>query len=90
MSGTITPDRVLVNPRTRAEERLHVLETLRGHETTPVRDAVAGDFLAVPRLNGTKTGDTLAPKGSPVVVSLPAPEAPAPAGEPAAAEPTAV
>jgi len=77
VSGTITPDLVLVNPRTRAEERLHVLETLRGHETTPVRDAVAGDFLAVPRLNGTKTGDTLAPKGSPVVVSLPAPEAPA-------------
>jgi elongation factor G len=77
VSGTITPDLVLVNPRTRAEERLHVLETLRGHETTPVRDALAGDFLAVPRLNGTKTGDTLAPKGSPVVVSLPAPEPPA-------------
>ena len=41
VSGTITPDLVLVNPRTRAEERLHVLEALRGHETTPVRDAVA-------------------------------------------------
>jgi elongation factor G len=74
VSGTITPDLVLVNPRTRAEERLHVLEVLRGHETTPVPDAVAGDFLAVPRLAGTKTGDTLAPKGSPVTVVLPDPE----------------
>ncbi|HXQ19238.1 MAG TPA: elongation factor G [Acidimicrobiales bacterium] len=74
VSGTITPDLVLVNPRTRAEERLHVLEVLRGHETSAVRDAVAGDFLAVPRLAGTKTGDTLAPKGSPVVVVLPEPE----------------
>ena len=27
----------------------------------------AGDFVAVPRLNGTRTGDTLAPKGQPVV-----------------------
>jgi elongation factor G len=76
VSGTITPDLVLVNPRTRAEERLHVLEALRGHETTPVRDAVAGDFLAVPRLSGTRTGDTLAPKGSPVLVALPDPEPP--------------
>src|ERR1700722_7584453 len=31
----------------------------------------AGDFVAVPRLNGTRTGDTLAPKGQPVVVPPP-------------------
>ena len=28
---------------------------------------VAGDFVAMPRLNGTRTGDTLAPKGQPVM-----------------------
>ena len=37
----------------------------------------AGDFVAIPRLNGTRTGDTLAPKGQPVTV--PPPHLPAPA-----------
>jgi len=77
VSGTIRPDVVLTNTRTRSEERLHVLELLRGHATAPVTEAVAGDFVAVPRLAGTRTGDTLAPKGSPVSVPIPAPEPPA-------------
>ena len=77
VSGTIRPDIVLTNTRTRSEERLHVLELLRGHSTSPVTEAVAGDFVAVPRLAGTKTGDTLAPKGTPVSFPLPAPEPPA-------------
>jgi len=74
VSGTLRPDMVLVNSRTRAEERLHVLELLRGHHSSPVDEAVAGDFVGVPRLGGTRTGDTLAPKGKPVVVVLPEPE----------------
>jgi elongation factor G len=77
VSGTIRPDVVLINTRTRSEERLHVLELLRGHATSPVTEAVAGDFVAVPRLGGTRTGDTLAPKGSPVSFQLPPPEPPA-------------
>ncbi len=77
ISGTILPDTVLTNTRTRAEERLHVLEVLRGHATSPVEEAVAGDFVAVPRLSGTKTGDTLAPKGQPVAFPLPDPDPPA-------------
>jgi elongation factor G len=77
ISGTIRPDVVLVNTRTRTEERLHVLESLRGHTTGQVTEAVAGDFVAVPRLVGTKTGDTLAPKGQPVSFSLPDPDPPA-------------
>ena len=77
LSGTVTPDTVLTNPRTRADERLHVLQQLRGHEAVPVEEAVAGDFVAVPRLTGTATGDTLAPKGTPVRFVGPAPEPPA-------------
>ncbi len=77
ISGTILPDTVLTNTRTRTEERLHVLEVLRGHATSPVEEAVAGDFVAVPRLSGTKTGDTLAPKGQPVAFPLPDPDPPA-------------
>jgi elongation factor G len=76
LSGTVRPDAVLTNPRTRAEERLHVLQTLRGHEASPLDEAVAGDFVAVPRLAATRTGDTLAPKGTPVEVMVPEPEAP--------------
>ena len=77
VSGTLQPDAVLVNPRTRDEERLHALQSIAGHATAPATSVPAGDFVAVPRLNGTRTGDTLAPKGQPVVVPPPALPAPA-------------
>jgi elongation factor G len=77
LSGTLTPDTVLVNTRTRDEERLHALGTLSGHATTPTTSVSAGDFVAIPRLNGTRTGDTLAPKGQPVSIDFPAPPPPA-------------
>ncbi len=72
LSGTIEPDAVLVNSRSREEERLHGLQSIAGHTTAPATAAAAGDFVAVPRLNGARTGDTLARKGQPVVVSPPA------------------
>jgi len=71
ISGTLEPDAVLVNSRTREEERLHALQVIAGHATAPATTVSAGDFVAVPRLNGTRTGDTLAPKGQPVVVTPP-------------------
>jgi elongation factor G len=77
ISGTLTPDTVLINTRTRGEERLHALQSLSGHATQATSSVVAGDFVAIPRLNGTRTGDTLAPKGQPV--SIPPPQLPPPA-----------
>jgi elongation factor G len=74
VSGTIRPDTVLTNPRTHADERLHVLQLLRGRETEPLTAAQAGDIVAVPKLSNTGTGDTLAPKGTPVVIPVLAPE----------------
>jgi elongation factor G len=74
VSGTIRPDTVLTNSRTHGDERLHVLQLLRGKETEPVPEAQCGDIVAVPKLSDTVTGDTLAPKGTPVVVPAPAPE----------------
>ncbi len=68
VSGTIRPDQVLANPRTHAEERLHVLELLRGKDAEPMPEVQAGDLFAVPKLSDTATGDTLAPKGTPVAV----------------------
>ena len=71
VSGTLQPDAILVNSRTRDEERLHALQSIAGHTTAPATSIAAGDFVAVPRLNGTRTGDTLAPKGQPVSVAPP-------------------
>ncbi len=72
VSGTLQPDAVLVNSRTKSEERLHALQSIAGHATAPATTVAAGDFVAIPRLNGTRTGDTLAPKGQPIVVPAPA------------------
>ncbi|HTZ09766.1 MAG TPA: elongation factor G, partial [Acidimicrobiales bacterium] len=74
LSGTIRPDSVLTNPRAHADERLHVLQLLRGKEAQPASEAQAGDIVAVPKLSDTGTGDTLAPKGTPVVVPRVEPE----------------
>ncbi|HSH60714.1 MAG TPA: elongation factor G [Acidimicrobiales bacterium] len=74
LSGTIRPDTVLTNPRTHADERLHHLFTLRGKEQEQVSEVVAGDIGAAAKLGDTVTGDTLAPRGTPVRL----PEAPVP------------
>ena len=76
LSGTIRPDVVLTNPRTHSDERLHGLFTMRGKEQVQVQYLPAGDLGAVSKLSDTSTGDTLAPKGTPVTV--PAPEVPVP------------
>jgi elongation factor G len=76
ISGTIRPDSVLTNPRTHNDERLHVLQLLRGRETETATEAQAGDIVAVPKLSDTATGDTLAPKGTPVTVPCPDPDLP--------------
>ena len=76
LSGTIHSDDRLVNSRTGSEERLHGLFALRGKEQGAIGAVVAGDIAAVAKLNGTQTGDTLAPKGTPVRVERPEPVVP--------------
>ena len=76
LSGTIRQDDHLYNPRTHTDERLHGLLSIRGREQEPVKQVAAGDFVAVAKLSGTETSDTLAPKGLPVTV--PAIEQPTP------------
>jgi elongation factor G len=66
LSGTIKPDDHLLNTRTSSDERLHGLLLVRGKDQEPTTELVAGDIGAVAKLNGTATGDTLAPKGTPV------------------------
>jgi elongation factor G len=66
LSGTIRTDDNLVNPSSGANERLHGLFHLRGKEQIQTNAVVAGDLAAVAKLANTRTGDTLAPKGTPV------------------------
>jgi elongation factor G len=73
LSGTIKTDDHLVNATTGSDERLHGLFHLRGKEQTPASSLPAGDIGAVAKLANTHTGDTLAPKGSPVKVVASAP-----------------
>ena len=64
-------------PSTGSDERLHGLFHLRGKEQTPAPSVVAGDIAAVAKLAATHTGDTLAPKGTPVRVPAAPPPPPA-------------
>jgi len=77
LSGTLHTDEMLTNSRTHADERIHQLFGLRGKEHLALDTAVAGDIVATAKLADTATGDTLAAKGSPVVVEPPAPAVPA-------------
>ncbi|MGH9056057.1 MAG: elongation factor G [Acidimicrobiales bacterium] len=76
LSGSIKPDDGLVNSRTHTDLRIHAPFSLRGKEQLPVDEIPVGDLAAVAKLADVVTGDTLAPKGSPVTVP------PAPVPEP--------
>jgi elongation factor G len=67
-SGTIRPDAVLYNPRSKAEERLHALFSLRGKEQLPVDELAAGDIGAVAKLSSASTFDSLTPRNMPVSI----------------------
>ncbi|MDA2978525.1 MAG: elongation factor G [Actinomycetota bacterium] len=76
LSGTLKPETQLTNGRSGQDERLAKIATMFGKETTLVAAAPAGDIVAAAKLQGTKTGDTLAPKHKPVKV--PAVDRPSP------------
>ncbi|NNF54145.1 MAG: elongation factor G [Acidimicrobiales bacterium] len=75
ISGTIRAEDVLVNTRTRGSERLRQLLSFQGADQRHTHQIIAGAIAAVAKLVDTRTGDTLAVEGSPVVV--PSPEVPA-------------
>ena len=71
LSGTLKPDMTLYDSRSHSEEKLHALQIMRGKETQPTSSAPAGDIVAVAKLSGVLTGDTLAPKNRPVFAEGP-------------------
>ena len=73
LSGTLTPGLELVNARTGKKERLGHVCVMKGKETNPVKSAMAGDIIVVPKLAETRTGDTLSVSGDIAIAPLPFP-----------------
>ena len=74
LQGTMKHDEVLTNARTKGDERMHQLFTMRGKEQDAANEVPAGDIAAVAKLPATGTGDVLAAKGTTFEVDvLPAP-----------------
>jgi elongation factor G len=64
-SGTLKPDAVLVNPRTRTEERIAHLYRTDGATQVEVTEALPGDFVVLVKLKDARTGDSLSDSGAP-------------------------
>lgn len=73
LSGTLVPGLELLNARTGKKERLGHVCVMKGKETTPVKSAMAGDIVVVPKLVETRTDDTLSESGSIAIAPLPFP-----------------
>ena len=75
LQGTVKHDDVLANSRTKGDERVHQLFTMRGKEQDTVTEVAAGDIAAVAKLADTSTGDVLGTKGTTFEVeAVPPPE----------------
>lgn len=64
MSGKITPDMTLFNPRSDASEKLGSMFAMQGKDHENLEAAFAGDVVAIAKLKETNTSDTLANKGA--------------------------
>lgn len=73
LSGYLEPGMELTNARSKKKERLSHLCVMMGKEPMDVKSAKAGDIIVVPKMNETKTGDTLSLSGDIEVDPLPSP-----------------
>lgn len=71
LSGTIKTDQHLVDSNGRSKVRMHQLLSLAGASHSAISEVGAGDIAAVAKLDTVRTGDTLAPDGTPVVFEPP-------------------
>jgi elongation factor G len=73
-AGTLRHDTVLVNPRTRSEERIGHFYKTDGAQTVEVKEVGPGEIVVLMKLKDAHTGDTLCDREAPVIL----PEFPAP------------
>jgi elongation factor G len=73
LSGELLPDVNLLNCRTHKEERMHVLQTLKGKEHITVTNAKKGDIVGVAKLNDVRIQDVFVSKNQSVPEIKPLP-----------------
>ena len=76
VSGTLKPGVEVYNHRTEKPEKLGSIFFVRGKNQEMADSVPAGDFVALGKLQNTKTGDTLCAKAKPVqipAINFPAP-----------------
>jgi elongation factor G len=66
-SGLLNSDSTVYNPVRECEERIGQIYELEGKKQKPIKQAAAGDIVAVAKLKETLTGDTLCVKEKPIV-----------------------
>lgn len=66
-SGVLNSDSMIFNSSKGVEERIGQIYELEGKKQHPIKQAVAGDIVAVAKLKETVTGDTLCDPAKPVV-----------------------
>ena len=66
LSGKVQSDSKILNSSQGIQEQLGQLFTPRGNEQVPIEEAVAGEIVAVPKLQATITGDTLCSIDAPI------------------------
>lgn len=72
ISGTLNTDSTLKNMRTEDSERMGTLLYLTGKTQVPCKDTLGpGAIIAVGKLKGTHTGDTLCDEKAPFAIALP-------------------
>ncbi len=76
-AGTLRPESVLVNPRTRTEERVGHFYRTDGAQNVEVKEAFPGDVVVLMKLKDAHTGDTLADSEYPLqLADFPQPSRP--------------
>ena len=70
VQGAVKHDDVLTNSRSKNDERMHQLFSMRGKEQDTVNEVPAGDIAAVAKLANTGTGDVLAAKGTTIEIEM--------------------
>jgi elongation factor G len=66
-SGVLNSDSTIYNSTKGVEERIGQIYELEGKKQKPIKQAVAGDIVAVSKLKETVTGDTLCDPAKPIV-----------------------
>ncbi|MCK5218734.1 elongation factor G [bacterium] len=66
LSGTVSADQDVLNVNVNRKERFSHIYAIQGKKTIEVPQAVAGDIIAVAKLDATRTGHTFADPGQPI------------------------